>query len=95
MIDPEKLEEIKKQRNKEKLEVKHSGPCSSPYYNNCPCQWECPLHGRCCDCVHFHIEKRKQEGGPASDTNWLVACMKLAHEGKMDEVYVHKNESAG
>ena len=93
MIDPAKLTGEALARYNAKMEVKHEGPCSSPYYkdDHCPCKWDCPLHGRCCDCLHFHIEKRKQAGVVTEDTNWMVACVKLAQEGKFDEVYVNKN----
>ena len=91
-MDPSKLTGRALEKYNQKMEVFHKGVCSSPYYNNCPCPRECPLHGRCCDCVHHHIDERMEAGIPAENTGWLVECMKLAHEGKFDEIYVHKNK---
>lgn len=84
---------IKLEKYNQKMSVRHDGVCSSPYYKGCPCPRECPLHGRCCDCVHHHIDERIEAGEPAENTDWLVECMKLAHEGRFEEIYVHKNES--
>ena len=92
MIDPSKLSGMPLQKYYEKMSVCHQGPCSSPYYTNCPCPRECPLHGRCCDCVHHHIDERMMAGVPAENESWLVECMKLAHRGEFDKVYVYKNE---
>ena len=95
MIDPSKLSEMQLQKYNEKMEVHHEGMCTSPYYTNCPCPRECPLHGRCCDCVHHHLDERIKAGSPAEDENWLVECMKLAHRGEFDKLYVYRNEKSG
>ncbi len=91
--EQQKAEE-KAKREQLKRDIMHSGPCSSPYKDNCPCTNDCVLHGRCCDCVHNHIQNRINSGVVTDDTKWLVACMRLAHEGKFDCLYVHKNSEA-
>jgi len=95
------MEADQKQREEEarkrRLGALHKGPCSSPYSkeDHCPCRNDCPLHGRCCDCVHLHLKmrmKKGEQGVPAEDTNWMVACMKLAQAGDFGRLYIHEEK---
>lgn len=73
-----------------KLQLLHKGPCSSPKQDSCPCPRNCPLHGRCCDCIRHHMEERKMHlqhprEGTLQDTQWLPECLRLAQSGQFDE----------
>ena len=92
MVDVSKLTGDALKRYNSKMDVLHKGPCSSPYANNCPCTNDCPLHGRCCDCVHMHIKNCKEAGTPVDVNRVLVACQKLTYQGEFDKVHVHSNQ---
>lgn len=89
-MTPEELE-----RYNYKMSVCHSGPCTSPYRDNCPCPNDCPLHGRCCDCIHLHIKNRRLHGGDADDYRWLPECVKLSKQGKFDNLYINDSTEKG
>lgn len=58
-----------------KRQQMHKGSCSSPAGSICPCPEHCPLHGRCCDCIHHHTSKTV--AGPR-DLGWTPACIREA-----------------
>lgn len=63
-----------------KMRVLHKGACSSPRLNpgdtECTCPRDCPLHGRCCDCIAHHKEERLENTNPvAGDINWMPYCL--------------------
>lgn len=63
-----------------KMRVLHTGPCSSPRLKPedtaCTCPRDCPLHGRCCDCIAHHKEERLEEGDPKpGDISWMPHCL--------------------
>lgn len=68
-----------------KLKVLHEGPCSSPRNNpgdtECTCPRECPLHGRCCDCIKHHKEERLGSVAKSQqvkhDYNWIPHCLRF------------------
>lgn len=71
---------MKKKRQEMKLRALHEGPCSSPRNQpgdtGCTCQAPCPLHGRCCDCIAHHKERRLNSPNPvAGDYRWLPHCL--------------------
>ena len=55
MADMEFKTERDRQVYQEKLSEIHKGPCSSPRLKTCPCTDQCPIHGRCSDCVRHHL----------------------------------------
>lgn len=93
-MDTSNMTPEQRERFNYKMSVCHTGPCSSPYKDKCPCPNDCPLHGRCCDCIHLHIKNRKLRGGAEDDFSWLPACVKLSYEGKFDELYINDNPEA-
>lgn len=76
----DQIDQIKLQQ---KLSVMHKGACSSPRNEKgdtaCTCPRECPLHGRCCDCIAHHKEERlemAEEGhAAAGDIMWMPHCL--------------------
>lgn len=88
-MTPEELE-----RFNYRMSVSHTGPCSSPYRDKCPCTNDCPHHGRCCDCIHLHIKNRKLRGGAEDDFSWLPACVKMSWQGSFKDLYVNDNPEA-
>ena len=73
-------------KDAEKLAAFHQGSCTSPRARTCPCQKSCPLHGRCCDCVRFHMNgcRKQMEQDNNIGQDWLPACFKLALQGRFD-----------
>lgn len=66
----------------QKLSVLHKGPCSSPRKekgdDGCTCPRDCPLHGRCCDCIAHHKNERLEgaaQGWAAFDPKWMPHCI--------------------
>jgi hypothetical protein len=67
----------------QKLSVMHKGPCSSPRRapgdTACTCPRDCPLHGRCCDCIAHHkqerLEARDAGTARAGDFKWMPHCL--------------------
>lgn len=71
----------KKKGQDMKRRTPHEGPCSSPRNQPgdtaCTCPAPCPLHGRCCDCIAHHKEKRLNTPDPvAGDYSWLPHCLR-------------------
>ncbi|PWM46822.1 MAG: hypothetical protein DBX47_01775 [Clostridiales bacterium] len=29
--------------------------CNSKHKDKCPCTYSCPHHGKCCECVAYHL----------------------------------------
>lgn len=98
-IDTSKMSPMELDHYNAKIRVSHEGNCSSPYCgDNCPCTVECPLHGRCCDCVHHHLDSTVNNGGIEGFAKehmlWMTACLRLAQQGKFDQVHVHNRDEA-
>lgn len=71
---------IDREKYEMKLRVMHKGPCSSPRAKagdlDCTCPRECPLHGRCCDCIAHHKEERLEAVNPKTgETGWMPHCL--------------------
>ena len=75
----------------EKLDIMHEGPCSSPrkLANTCPCPDECPLHGRCCDCIRHHLQHQKGKETIDSTYKWIPYCLKTAYTEDIPEPSIH------
>lgn len=101
-LDKTQMSEMAVEHHLAKLRVSHEGPCSSPYKGeNCPCNVEgpahgsdCPLHGRCCDCVHHHLDSTIRSGGIKGIAEermlWMPACLRSAQQGNFDGVHIHE-----
>ena len=71
---------VDKEKYDQKMSVMHKGACTSPRNTPgdtwCTCPVECPLHGRCCDCIAHHKEERLAEKNPVKgDTAWMPHCL--------------------
>ena len=85
LVDLSRLTGIKLEKDTWKMERYHEGVCSSPYSGRgCACpNTDCPFHGRCCDCVHAHIEEKlAPDNHFGGSYHWLPKCLELAFEGK-------------
>lgn len=73
----------------EKLLQLHKGACSSPrkMEDTCPCTMDCPLHGRCCDCVAHHItEIQSKKNEEPKGYGWLPTCLRQICKGNKGEL---------
>lgn len=78
-------EEMDKIKLQQKREILHKGPCSSPRNVpgdagclRCTCPKDCPLHGRCCDCIAHHKLERlemAERGMAMFDPKWMPHCI--------------------
>jgi hypothetical protein len=81
-LTQQEIEEFEKIHLQMKLSVMHTGPCSSPRKavgdTDCTCPRECPLHGRCCDCIAHHKQERLELAGKENIKNnskWMPHCL--------------------
>lgn len=73
------------QVRQEKLRVMHKGRCTSlrntKDADQCPCKLDCPLHGRCCDCIWHHKEHLSQPDLELYSCGWAPNCVQsLVHD---------------
>ena len=82
---------------REKLRVLHKGRCARSQDmadgdDMCPCKMDCPLHGRCCDCIWHHKEHLSQPDLQLYSCGWApncvqdLVCGRLSPAVKGDEI---------
>lgn len=81
-----------------KLRIMHHGPCSSLRNTcgeePCPCNLNCPLHGRCCDCIEHHIEHISRPDINLTNYGWAPRCIQMLVSSRFAKEGSNSNEKA-